>query len=121
MHELASQVLNLLLLAAPSSGSSSADDSALKVAVVTAVGVVLAAAITAFASTFQRERSARSTQAADQTFTKQYIETLQRDQRELRRVQLLYTLLREGCFENNVDPDVLIAEQEEDRRRNGRS
>ena len=94
-------------------GSSTGLDSSVKVAIVTTIGVVLAAGITAIASTFQREKSPRSTVTAADKYTRDYINGLLQDQREYRKLQKKYNSLREGCIEHGLDPDHLIHEQEQ--------
>jgi hypothetical protein len=102
----------------PSKGpvpTGSATSESVRVALITAGGVVFAAAITALASSFQRERASRG-KNADPGISQQYLDALLRDQEELRKIRRDYSFLREGCFENNLDPDVLIDEQAQDSR-----
>lgn len=102
----------VLGLISAGTSTSSGTDSTVKVAIVTAVGLVIAAAITAFASTFQRERAAHSPAPAADNFTRDYINGLVRDQRELRNLREKHYHLREACLERDLDPDQLIHEQE---------
>lgn len=111
VHDLVSYLIDHAPSAVVASGSSGSSDT-VKVAIVTAIGVVLAAAITAIASTFQREKSAKSTVPASDTLTRDYVRGLVQDQKELRKLQIRYAHLREACLERHLDPDELIREQE---------
>lgn len=100
-------------LASTTTGQDGApQDKTIQVAIITAIGVVIAAGCTAFASTFQRERAPRSTVPSNDNFTRDYIRGLVRDQKEFRETQTKYRMLREACLERDLDPDVLIREQE---------
>lgn len=114
MHDFANLLITPLFLFANSSMTSS--DNTVKVAVVTAIGVVIAAGITAFASTFQRR--GHSTQPPvpvpvnPNDFSRDYVNGLVHDRRTLNKLQAKYAYLREACLERGLDPDDLIREQE---------
>jgi hypothetical protein len=91
--------------------SNSVSDSTVKVAIVTAIGLVVATAITAFASTFKREPSRTGTATQNETFTRQYISGLEKDRRELGKLRINHQHLREACLDRGLDPDDLIREQ----------
>jgi hypothetical protein len=96
---------------APTVPTSPVRDNTVKVAVVTALGLVMATGITAIATTFRRVPSARSTLVANDNFTKQYIAGLERDRKELIRVRRDLNLLRESVIDRGMNPDHLIHEQ----------
>lgn len=123
MHELLHHVLipYLQLLLDPTGSVSPSNptvpvapsqDNAVKITVITTVGLVVATSITAFVSTFRRDASARSTVTASDNFTKQYILGLERDRKEMNKIRQAYMHLREAVIDRGINPDHLIAEQE---------
>lgn len=100
-----------------SSASGSSTDNTFRVAIVTTIGVVLAAAITALATTFSRDRGAAPTVAAT---TKDFLNELQRraeaaERREQilqRKTELLSRRVDElegYCWRHLVDPNTGLA------------
>lgn len=104
----------LIFAATTTSTPTTSGNDNVKVAIVTALGVVFAAALTAFATTFQREKTTKSTVDA-MTFTQSYIKSLEADRvtdrADLAATRLLYTKLRDACWEEGRDPDEMIRGQ----------
>lgn len=113
--------LALILLADPSGSPTptptkplqipSPPDSTFRVAIVGAIGLVLATSITAIASTFKRDSSARPQPGND--VTRRYIAGLEKDRRDYGRLRDEYAHLREACIERDLNPDQMIHEQEQ--------
>lgn len=119
MHDLVHHLLLPLLQLAdptapanPTVPSPPSQDNTFKVAIVTTLGIVIATTVTAAASFFRRDTSARSTVVASDNFTKQFVTGLEKDRRELHEVRDAYALLREACIDRGMSPDHLIMDQE---------
>lgn len=113
MHPLVHVVLWSLLdpSTSPSNQIPRPPDNTLKVAIVGAIGLVLATAITAMASTFRRDPSAHGHNIDD--VTRRYIAGLERDRRDYGKVREEHSHLREACLQRGLNPDDLIHEQEQ--------
>ncbi len=94
--------------------------SDVKVAVVTTIGVVVAAGLTALATTLQRDKTppqpaTTGTPSTTEVLVQQYIAGLESDrdqkQKDLDAMRVLHGKLRDACWERGLDPDDLIAGQ----------
>lgn len=114
MHTLLHMALLLLAdpsnIPSPTKGSSvpSPPDNTVKVAIIGAIGLVLATTVTAVASTFKKDkdRPAPGTDAS-----RRYIAALEKDRREYGKLREEHAHLREACLRRQLDPDALIREQ----------
>lgn len=111
MHDLANMVLLWVTTGLPRRLADSGTSN-LQVAIVTTVGVVIAAAITALASKAKKEPTPSPATPLDQ-YVVQYISTLEHDRNELLSTRDSYQLLRDAVWDVGIDPDELIARQRE--------
>jgi hypothetical protein len=111
VHEVHVAFLLLPLVAGPSS-TPSPPSTDIKVALITAVGLVLAAVVTGLIGTIKREATPRSTVESSDALTLEMVrevqEALDTCNADLGAVREKYALLREACWRKRLDPDELI-------------
>lgn len=109
VHELAGGLPQLLWMTPLGAADSSPSNQGIVIAIITTIGVVLAAGIAAIAATFQRPRASSSGEPneVDMLTTQALIERAQKAEARADRAEARAETLEAWMLSNNINPHTL--------------